>query len=253
MSRRTVAYISLLLIVPVGYLIFRSQVVQNWSNIDIPVTLFAYWCSILMFWYNSDLKFYFFINKIINFFKHDYTTWLLSFRYTFIDHEEIISINSIKEFFIQSKKLIKIKDESDDYLEMLVENKYLLSLRLQQDESNNYELHFYTSKIVVPTKQNKKQSLEIAEMLESFERLLSFKISDKKIYEIDIEYNEKSPYYSYWIRKLPEEMINNFNCSINLPNRKEKITVNKNHLNIKSDMYNKLFALTNDYVSLKVI
>jgi hypothetical protein len=165
----------------------------------------------------------------------------------------MLSINTITHYFKQQQRNIKIKSESWDSLELLFDNKFLLHFRIQQFDNDEYELHLYTSKIIVPTKQNKKQIAEISEILESIEGLLQLKISDEKLYEIDIEYSQKSPYYSYWIRKLPEEMISNFNCSINLPNKTERITINKNHLHIRANKYTKLFDLTSGYVSLKSI
>jgi hypothetical protein len=248
---KRVIFFLLLLIAPIIYLSFKSKLERYWESIDITVTLLSWWTSIVLLWYNSDLQFHFFINRCLSFFTLGHTVWLISIRYSFLEWEEPEIIEKIKASFLQLNKTIKIKEETESYLELLWDNKFLISLKLQKTEFSSFELHFYTSRIIVPTSENKKQIREITEIVEAMERLLIINATDSIQYDLDIEYSKRSPYYSYWVRKLPEEVIGNFNVSIKLPDKTDHISVNKNHLIIRSKSCHRLFQLATDYVTLK--
>lgn len=250
-KKRAIIYLFLILVVPILYLLFKKEIESYWQSIDIIITVASWWTALILLWYTTDIKFHFLVSRFLMYFKHDYTSWMISIRYILEDRTNGISVENIFERFVRSNKTIKKKFSDAKSLEVLCENRYLINFKIQQTDYNDYELHFYTSKIVVPTKQIKKQIQEIKEMIELLEREITLTNNDQSNYDIDIEYSNKSPYYTYWVRKLPDEMISNFNFSIKLPNVEDKISVNKNHLIIKSDRYSKLFDLTYDYVSLK--
>jgi len=185
---------------------------------------------------------------MVSVFKYDHTTWLFSSKYkTEKSKNEIFNL-------IEAKMLTgnnTLKSKTDSSLEILINNNFLTRFSFQSEFDYGY-FFLNTSKIVVPTKEISRMSRQIIEMLEGIENAVLPIYGQEKEYNVDIEYRDKSPYYSYWVRKLPEEMIYNFNCSLSLPNTTgSKIKVNKNHLLISSNSYNKIFELTKDYVSLQ--
>lgn len=238
------------LIIPILYLIFRTEIVTKWNDIESALAILGYATSLMFYSYNTDIKFHFFLLRIVNYFRFDHTTWRISFRAETERMENTIIIeltDKLKHFNII------IKGQTSDSLEMLIENNYLLNISFSKN--NNILTAFaFTSNIIIPTKQLKAKSLVLTKLLETIEESIQPLSNKQKEYSIDVEYNYRSPYYSYWIKKLPEEMIHNFNCSISIPNNQEsKIKVNKNHVIISSNSITNLFNITKDYINLQPI
>ena len=242
--------IVLFVLIPVLYIIFRQELVNKWNDIESFFTILTYWTSLLYYSFNTDLKFHFFVLRIINRFRIDHTTWRVSFRATTIRQPKEILEGISSELL---KKNTIIKSKTDTSLELLVNNNYLLNISFQ---SENYitTAFAFTSNIIIPSKEVKRRADEIAGILEIIESHFSPISSSGKEFSIDVEYREKSPYYSYWIQKMPEEAIHNFNCSISIPNNTDsKIRVNKNHIIISSPSISRLFSLTSNYISLQAL
>ncbi len=112
MNKRTFIYLLFLLVAPAIYFLYRKKIEDLWGNFENLITITSYWTAILLFLYNSDLKFHFFVTRILNVFKYDHTTWIISCRYRFSDYSEMLSINTITHYFKQQQRNIKIKSES---------------------------------------------------------------------------------------------------------------------------------------------
>lgn len=242
--------IILFVLIPVLYVMFRQELVNRWNDIESFLAVLTYWTSLLYYSYNTDLKFHFFILRIINRFRIDHTIWKVSFRAVTLKKPTEIIEGISKELLKQNTV---IKSQTDSSLELLLYNNYLLNISFQI-ESNITTAFAFTSNIIIPSKEVKRRSEEIAAILEKIESHFSPVSSSDKEFSIDVEYKEKSPYYSYWIKKMPEETIHNFNCSISIPNNTDsKIKVNKNHIIISSPSISRLFSLTSNYISLQAL
>lgn len=229
---------------------FRQELVNRWNDVESFLAVLTYWTSLLYYSYNTDLKFHFFALRIINRFRIDHTTWKVSFRATTLKTPKEITEGISNELL---KENTIIKSQTDTSLELLVNNNYLLNISFQSDNKLTTAFAF-TSNIIIPSKEVKRKSDEIAGILEKVERHFSPISSNDKEFSIDVEYREKSPYYSYWIKQMPEESIHNFNCSISIPNNTDsKIKVNKNHIIISSPSISRLFNLTSNYISLQAL
>ncbi|WP_282014970.1 hypothetical protein [Marinifilum flexuosum] len=136
-------------------------------------------------------------------------------------------------------------------MEVLYNNSFLIKISAKKEEDSNL-VFFSTSRIVVPIKQLNKKSNEISCLIEELQLLIRPNNLNDKIFEIDVEYSGRSPYYSYWLKKMPEELISSFNCTIKLPDKNgDLIRVNKNHIIIKSSNCSRLLNITKDYISLQ--
>lgn len=245
---KNVLLIVLIFGIPASYILFRDELISEWNNIEATIAVLSYYTSLLFYAYLTNMKFHFVITRIINIFKYDHTTWKFSAK--------LITDKSIKDCISLignkfTKDLNKIRSKTDTSIEVLVDNDFLVSVSAQILGGEN-QIFVRTSKITVPMRETKKRAVQITKLIESIESAIIPNSSPEKEYEIDIEYNGKSPYYSYWVKKLPEEIIYNFNLSLNIPNAKDsKVRVNKNHLTISSKSYAMVFDLTRDYALLK--
>ena len=238
--------------VPVlAYILLRQWIVTNWTWLDPMLTLSAYSLSVVMWLYLSNLRFHFFLNRLLLYLKYDHTTWVLSAQYRLSGEKEDL-MDILEEQLRESD--CRVEKRERGFVKVLWQNKYLLRFRETQDTHGDEEryLQFDTSAIDVPMRQNAAMVAKLANLLDSMESSIPLVRPGAKRYELDIEYSGRSPYYSYWVRKLPEEMIYNFNCTIRLPDeRSGGIQVNKNHVIIKAQQRHQLFKLTQDYVTLK--
>lgn len=234
--------------VPILYFLYREEFIAQWNNIEGTLALSTYYISVLFWAYLTNMRIHFAVTRLINVFKYDHTTW--KFWAKLITHTKQVEIIS----FIENKftnGLNQIKSKTDNSIEILIDNNFLVNVSAQMIRGENH-VFIFTSKITVPIRETKKWAGKITNLIESMESAVTPNSNPEKEYEIDIEYNGKSPYYSYWVKKLPEEFIHNFNLSLNIPNAKgSKIKVNKNHLTISSKSYAKVFELTKDYALLQ--
>lgn len=240
--------ILLFIVLPILYFVFRTDIVAKWNDIESALAIIGYITSLYFYTYNTDIKFHFFILRIVNYFRYDHTTWKVSFRASTIKNDKEI-IEQLSTKLAVNNNIIKAK--TDNSLELMINNNFLLNISFSQDKNINSAFAF-TSNIVIPTRQSKLKTIELTKLLETIEESFEPIAISEKEYSIDVEYNSRSPYYSYWIKKLPEEMIHNFNCSVTIPeNLGSKIKVNKNHIIISSNSLTNLFNLTKDFINLQ--
>ena len=236
----------IILIVPLlVYVLFKDSIKPIWNEFDTIFTISSYSISVILLLYNLNLKFHFAINRIFQWFKQDHTYW--RFSYCIEQENEFDKILFIKNL----KRLnISINKEYEDFIEFIYKDSHLFRLQITNNETSRINL--FSSRLIVPTKRIKPTINELIEVTEVIENSLSSIISDSKKFDLTIEYPKTSPFYSYWMKKLPEQSIYNFNFSIRIPNNENIISVNKNQLIIKSNSINKLFDTTKDYLSLQI-
>lgn len=232
------------------YVLFYKKISKNWNYFESFTTLILYIIAVLQAAYLLDIKFYFFIQRVISFFKYDIVTFNLSSRYK-IQYDFLNNniLDKIFNFCIVNN--CKLEKRSNTFLKVLWNDKNLFNFRTTHIEDCEFEIIFYTSKIDVSVKKNKKIIDELTTFIENIENIINPEEKSKS-YDLDIEYQEKSPFYSYWIRNLPEQKVFDFNCSLETPyNNDSTIRVNKNHVIVKSHQLFKLFEVAKNYLSLR--
>lgn len=179
--------ILIFLIIPILYLIFRTEIVSKWNDIESALAILGYATSLFFFSYNTDIKFHFFILRIVNYFRFDHTTWRISFRAE-TEKEENAIIVELKDKLKQFN--IVIKGQTANSLEVLIENNYLLNISFSKN-NNILSAFAFTSNIIIPTKQSKAKSLALTKLLETIEESIQPLSNKQKEYSIDVEYNVK--------------------------------------------------------------
>ncbi len=240
------------LLIPISlivlYIVFYEKIEEWWGFTDGLITIISFSGIVITLFYTIDIRVYFFVHKLLMIFKFDHTNWLFSANYITHKSEEE-TINKLKKYFLTTESIIKSIEHNR--IEVLWKNKFLISIRMDNKDGDNI-VYIFTSKITVPSKQNNNQISELISILESIEGVIQSDSDSKKTYEIDIEYTKTSPYYGYWIRKLPEQSVYDFNCKLRIANEKDEIvSVNKNHVIIRAFQFTKLFDLTKKYISLQ--
>lgn len=227
------------------YLIFRSQIKPLWEDFDIAFTLISYTISVILLYYNINLKFHFAINKIISWFKQDYTYWNYSYS---LETEDEINQSIIIEKFKNNN--FSINKNENDFIELIYNESHLFRIQILHKENNN--IHLFSNKLIIPSKKVKSTINELIKITELLEDSIGKIENQSKMFDLTIEYPNSSPFYSYAMKKLPEQSIYNFNFSIKVPNNENSVRVNKNQIIISSKSINKLFDTTKDYLSLQI-
>lgn len=240
--------IFLILFAPITiYLLFKEQIKPYWENFDTFFTITSYSVSIVLFLYTLNLKFHFAINKFLSWFKQDHTYWFFSYSFeldTPINNETLI------ESFRQ--KNIQINKAEYNFFEFIYKDIYIFRVQKNQNSDGEETIHLFTNKIIVPSKYVKTTINELIHVTDYLEHSLININKESKKFDLTIEYPNSSPFYSYWIKKLPEQSIDSFNFKIKVPNNNNSVLVNKNKILISSKSLNKLFDTTKDYLSLQI-
>lgn len=240
----------LLLCIPIGiYIIYLEEINKNWNSIESISLVISYLANIIMITYNKNINFYLFIKRLTMKFKNRYTSWLVSSKYQIKKTNENI-IEEIAKYLISEN--CSFINKSKDSLKVTWQNKHNFNYRLITNSENSdcLELHFNTTLMDVPLNNIKNKSNELIKFFENVENIIG--TIQNKDYEIDIDYINDSPFYSLWLKKLPGEYIESFRCKIKLPEIYNGfVTINKNHLIIKSNHFCDLFKITENYILLQ--
>jgi hypothetical protein len=180
-------------------------------------------------------------------FKNNYTSWILSVRYENIYDDGNLLSNLQSLLSNEDCKMIK---SDNTFLSVLWNSRHIVNLRLENMD-NELSLHFYTTKMDVPIKSNTKKIKSLSHILDLIENTINMIDRNLKKYELDIFYPDASPYYSYWVKSLPEERIIKFSCSIAIDENDDVVDVNKNRLRICADTLHSLFSKVNMYLTLR--
>lgn len=232
-------------ILPILYIIFRKQIIKNWNSFESIIALFSYCLAVLSLYYNSNSKLFFIIRNVLCYIKHDYTTWRLAFRYENVHSE--ITIPKLKESILRSN--FTIQQEQTDYLTTLWNQKVFITFRVEKQIHQNSIL-VYSSQFDVPFKTVKTLKKELASFFESFEEFINSKSKLEKRYEIAIKYHDGSPFYSYWVRNIPEQEISQFSAKINTPKLSCKnIKIEKTTIIVESTHFTELLEDVQQIIS----
>ena len=249
MSRKKVVFLWILffILIPLLYFLLKLVILPNAKYIEYIILLAPYLFGVFTFMYRVDERLYFLYNKIRQWFVGTDTSWIFSTRYYNVSNNDLF-INSIIEYF--KKNNCKVLKSEKDFLSIHWRSKYIFSFRMEQDENGEYSLHFYTSIIEVSFRSIKKKINELSLEFENIENKINMPDRGDKQYQIDITYNDISPYYSFWVKALPGEKIISFNCSIK-DDENSIITVDKNIIRYKTNRSQDLFSKIEKYLNLK--
>jgi hypothetical protein len=194
-----------------------------------------------------DIRIYFILKRIYLFFFGVDTSWLITVRYSNIQHYEKL-IEKLETSLIRHD--CKILKREASFLQLLWNDTNVLNLRLGNPSFNEFDLHFYTSKIDVPYKSINKKISALSRIIEIIENNLDMVDRNIKQYELQIFYHENNPYYAYWIKTIPGEKIKSLNCKL-YDNDNSVIEVNNNEIRFCETSMPSLFYKIKNYLSLR--
>lgn len=236
----------IILILPISlYILFKDRIQTYWEDFDTMFTIVTYSTSVVLFLYTANLKFHFAINKILSWFRHDHTIWMYSYSVE-IDNK----FNDTLLLEELTKLNIKINKHFNDQIEFIYNDSQLYRFQINT-LGDVPTLHLFSNKIIVPSKRVNSTIHEIIELTETVEDSINHDKQSRK-FDLTIEYPGSSPFYTYWVKKLPEQNIFNFNFSISVPSNKNIVKVNKNQILISSKSISTLFETTRNYLSLQI-
>lgn len=237
----------LFLIIPLVYFFLKNLLSGN-GIVEYIMTLAPYIFAVMTIMYKVDINFYFLIKRIIKVFNNNNVSWVLSIRYdNILTYDKLL----LELQNILTEKGYKILKKENDFLSILWEARHIFNYRIESRNINEYSLHFYTTKMDVPVKSHERKIRELSSLLDIVENKINMIDRNQKYYEMEIDYPEKSPYYSYWVRTIPAEKVKIFSCKIIIGNNDDIIDVNKNQIRIYATSLTVLFQKVNKYITLK--
>ena len=248
-SKIILLWIIFVFFIPGAYLIIKIFIFPNLDKLDYILILSSYLFAIITFMYRIDERFYFFLNSIKQWFFGSHTSWIFSTRYNnILDYDKFINL-LFNEF---KQKNFKINIHERDFISFHWQARHILFFRIDQDFNKEYSLHFYTSTIDVPFRYTNRKIKEIFQIFETIENKINMVDRSKKIYGIELVYNSRSPYYSYWVKTLPSEKILNFDCTIR-DNENGVFHVKKDKIIYKTFSLQDMFSKIEKYLNLRGI
>lgn len=113
----------------------------------------------------------------------------------------------------------------------------ILSPQSIQVQLNDLEISYRRSKTIMEQ--------ELGVLLEQLSKVIK---EDTSEYFLNINFKEYNPYFGYFIRRLSSREINSFNVTLKLEN--DKVTVNKESIEIYTSSLQKLQNLSKEYLTL---
>lgn len=248
MNKKSKVFLWLLFLVllPLVYIVGKIFIPHS-MTVDLIISVGSYLAAVIGLMYKIDIRFYFFVQRLFIFFRHSYTSWSLSIRYNDVDRNTIL--NKIEDVLIQSGVRILQKDTS--FICGLWNSRNVIHFRLDMNDGIKTGVHFYTSKIDVPAKEHKKKMTDLMSFLDKLENNIPLHSRADKEYEIDVEYMNKSPFYAYWLKSIPEEQVHQFNCIVKPSGFDDTVRINKNTVYIRASAFSELFRRLEYYLTLR--
>lgn len=226
----------------IGYLFFYKYIESYWEDFDKILTITSFVSGMVIFYYNSNLKFHFFLNRLLTYFTKDYNIWTFSTSFT---------IENLDEMEMVEQKLL----EGNIKIENITQN----TITFKYDRLNQYRLrfspadssiHLISDKIVVPNKRIKVTVREFRNLVEKMNEIFRSKVFGSDQYELGIEY-KSNPMFSYALKKIPEENIISFNLNIQNPANNYKLKSSGNSVYLTSNKLEDFVEVVNNYNSLQ--
>jgi hypothetical protein len=218
----------------------------NTEGLELIITFATYIFFIVTFMYRIDERFYFIVKRFVLYLFGTDTSWIFSTRYQKITNYENILDNLYDELIKYNCTLNK---REKSYLSVFWQSRNAFNFRIEKTDYDEYSLIFFTSTIDISFRNMRKKIIEISNVYEKIENKLNMVDRNEKIYEIEIIYNDSSPYYSFLMKTLPNEKIVKFDCVIR--DGDSIFNVNKNSTRYRTQSLNDLFTKINKYLNLK--
>jgi hypothetical protein len=239
-----ILWVLFILAIPVLYILLK-YFLSDVDNLELIILFAPYLFCIITFMYRIDERFYFRIMYVKQWIFGTYTSWIFSTRYEGIKEHENLLNNIINELTKSGYKTIK---KEQDFCSVLWKSRNIFNFRIEKMD-NRSSLHFYTSIIDVSFRSMKNKIKEFSTIFEKMENSIIMIDRNDKQYEVEISYNNISPFYSFWIKTLPSESIVFFNCSIR--DNDGIVTVNKNKIRYCTQSLQDLFFRIEKYINLR--
>ncbi|WP_144283155.1 hypothetical protein [Chryseobacterium echinoideorum] len=242
MKINTILFILLLIIPVIIYLTFYEYVQTYWENFDKILTIISFVFAMLTFYYNTNLKFHFLLNRILILLKKDYNIWTFSTSFEIENLEETMNVE-------QKLRSDDIKIENFTQNSITFKFKNLNQYRLKFSPADN-TIHLISDKIIVPNKRINLTIKEFRKLIEKLNQIFHSKNHSSEQFEVGIEYTS-NPMLTYALKKIPEENIIGFNLNIQNPTLNYKLKSSGNSVYLSSTNLEDFIGVIKNYNSLQ--
>lgn len=199
----------ILLLIITGKDIFY-WIVNNWGYATL---IYSVLYTLITYYYAKNENFYLFIHKYVFFWFKNYNS-----RWKF--ENRLICISPLKLDDIKSKVLLSFKEiehsitkDLRSHLTIIVDDEIKFQFDIIDDDEG-LNLEFRTSKFTVPWNQYEER---ISFFINLFNDIAIRLKPQKPMYQISLYFEEKNPYFGFFIRYLPYNMVTDFNCQFASP------------------------------------
>lgn len=233
----------LLVSVPViSYLFFYEYVKSYWEDFDKILTIVSFVSGMIIFYYNSNLKFHFVLNRLLTYFTKDYNFWTFSTSFII---ENLDEMDTVEQKLLQEN--IRIENVTQNTITFKYDMLNQYRLRFSSADST---IHLISDKIVVPNKRIKITIREFRNLVEKMNEIFRSKVFGSEQYELGIEY-KSNPMLSYALKKIPEDDIISFNLNIQNPTHNYKLKSSGNSVYLTSNKIEDFVEVISNYNSLQ--
>lgn len=238
-----VASLLVLLLIIWGDELFQ-MIINNW---DITAAVYGFLITAFGYYYSQNETFYLFVHKYVLFwFKNYHSKWKFFNRFDDIHLNRDLAKQSILNQF--TSKNINVVKELENYLEIREDDEITYKFDLEEKIDGKLSINYRTSKFTVPWGKYQKELSKHVGILNDLAISLKPKESS---YQIILFFEENNPYFGFFIRYLPMEMVNKFNCQFRASNSEESmINATKDRITIDSQNTESLRKSAMDYLTL---
>jgi len=232
----------ILLLVFFGEELF-GLITTHWGSAALIYSIVA---TVSGIYYSKNEKFYLFVHKYILFWFKDHHS-----RWKFFNRFEGVALNRKRAKEVITEELqnkdVKLEESLDNYLKFVEDDEVVYKFNIKQ-RKDSITIEFRTSKFTVPWS---KYGEEISIYTDLFNRLSSRLNPEKSNYQISLYFEKRNPYFGFFIRYLPQEMVRNFTCNFRSNKTDEStISATKNKITINSKKTESLRRNAIDYLTL---
>lgn len=233
-----------------------NKTYPDWEGVIASISLIlAIYVAILQWFFNHSDHFFLTVQRLKLRFLRTHTHWCLTAKFELSCDLFKDGISNIPELFKQiQRSLESVEDRdisianTDTTLNVVFGSEDTISFSINSNETERPYIYLKTNKMLVPSHIYNEKLHNLGRWLESIGNL-DYTLDPS--YELQIEFKQ-NPFFGFYLKRLPRELIENFNCSINLPTTKStsEVTTTKDYILVRSTIVSSLLQSANDCLTL---
>jgi hypothetical protein len=196
---------------------FITPILLFLKDYSIVISIFIF---VLNYYYFKNEKFYLFVQKnILLPFKLTSTKWTLYGKFSECNltatenHFEKLKQDIVSAFRTVGFDFV-IKKNIANAISISVGNEIEYQFDLETLD-NNTNISFLTTRFTVASHHYEKTINNLVKLISAFEQTLHPR---DKSYQIQLYFEKKNPYFGFFVRHIPQQLVSNFNCTFVRPN-----------------------------------